>query len=172
MPEMPYSPALLVGIAGAVAFLLVLFRVLVQPFDVPDQVDITRKFGIWLGLLSTIAMAYGGWRAMQEAGASFGDLGSGGRAGAGGPAASSTAPTTTMPADPGVPGGGAAGVSPGKEGPGAPHPGTSTGGPDDTGGAPPAASSPDPVPGQTSGQTTPGLAGEPPAEGGTQPPGL
>jgi hypothetical protein len=170
LPEMPYSPSLVVAAAGGIAFLLVLFRFIVQPFDVPDGVDITRKFGIWLGLISSIAMAYGGWRAMQEAGTSFGDLSAPG----GGGGASATAPTTPMPAgDPGVPGGGAAGVGEGKAGPGAPNPGTSTGGPDDTGGGPPpAGSAGDPVPGQTSGQTPPGLAGEPPREGGTHPPGL
>src|SRR4051794_19910236 len=170
MPRMDFSPSLLVAIAGAVAFLLVLFRLIVQPFDVPDQVDITRKFGIYLGLLSAAAMAYGGWRAMQEAGTSFGDLGSGSRGA--GPGAGANAPTTPMPAqDPGVPGGGAAGVADGKRGPGAPHPGTSTGAPGDEGDAPPAAAA-DPVPGQTGSQTPPGLAGEPPAGTGTQPPGI
>jgi hypothetical protein len=174
MPEMPYPPATLVAIAGIVAFLLVLFRLIVQPFDVPDGVDVTRKLGIWLGLLASAGMAYGGWRAMQEAGASFGDLTAGGAAAAGGAATNPTAPTTPMPAtDAGVPGGGEAGVSPGKEGPGVPHPGTSTGAPGEEGGGPaPAPAAADPVPGETAGETTPGLAGEPPREGGTQPPGL
>src|SRR3954447_20378925 len=157
LPKMDFSPALLVAIAGGIAFLLVLFRLIVQPFDVPDQVDITRKFGIWLALLSSAAMAYGGWRAMQEAGTSFGDLGSGARGTAAG--AGSTEPTTPMAAqDPGVPGGGAAGVAEGKSGPGAPHPGTSTGGPGDDDDAPAAASTADPVPGETGSQTPPGLA--------------
>lgn len=171
LPDMPYPPSVLIAIAGAIAFLLVLFRFIVQPFDVPDGVDITRKAGIYIGLISAAAMAYGGWRAMQEAGTSFGNLGS---AGGGATAASSTAPTTAMPAsEPGVPGGGAAGVGEGKAGPGAPHPGTSTGGPDDSGDGPgAAATAPDPVPGETGSQTPPGLAGEPPAGGGTQPPGL
>jgi hypothetical protein len=182
MPDMPYPPATLLTVAGAIAFLLILFRLIVQPFDVPDQVDVTRSLGIWIGLLSAAAITYGGWRAMQESGASFGDLGAGGRArsaapaagGGGAAAASPTAPTTPMPAgEPGVPGGGAAGVSPGKEGPGAPHPGTSTGAPGEKGGGPtPASAGADPVPGETAGQTPPGIAGEPPRDGGTQPPGL
>lgn len=174
VPDMPYQPSVLVAIAGAVALLLVLYRFVVQPFDVPDGVDITRKLGIYLGLLSAAAMAFGGWRAMQEAGTSFGDLSA--SRGGGGAAAGPSAPTTPMPAqgDPGVPGGGAAGVGEGKAGPGAPNPGTSTGGPDDTagGGPAPAASAGDPVPGKTGSQTPPGLSGEPPAGGGTQPPGL
>jgi hypothetical protein len=177
MPEMPYPPATLLAIAGGVALLLILFRTISTPVDTHgvDGIDVTRKIGLWIGLLSAAALTYGGWRAMQESGASFNDLTGGAPAGGGAaPAASPTAPTTQMPAggDPGVPGGGAAGVSPGKEGPGAPHPGTSTGGPGDEGGPPPAASTPDPIPGQNAPQTPPGLAGEPPAGGGTQPPGL
>ena len=124
-----------------------------------------RKIGVFLGLLAAIALMYGGWRALTDAPGTPGPL-----AGAGGTRASSTAPTTSMPSgDPGVPGGG---VGEGKTGPGAHHPGTSTGAPDDRGGGPAAASSADPVPGQTGAQTPPGLAGEPPAGGGTQPPGL
>lgn len=181
MPEMPYPAATLVTVAGAIAVLLILFRIIDSPVDTHgvSGIDVSRKFGIWLGLVAAAAMTYGGWRAMQESGATFGDLGIGGLggAGAGGSGATgSTAPTTAMPATgaPGVPGGGAAGVSPGKEGPGVPAPGTSTGGPGDAGGEPPAASpGADPVPGETGAQTPPGLAGEPPAPGEeTQPPGL
>ena len=36
-------------------------------------VDHTRKIGVWLGLIAAIGVAYGGWRAMQEEGTSFGD---------------------------------------------------------------------------------------------------
>ena len=182
MPDMPYPPATLVAVAGGIALLLILFRIIDTPVDTHgvSGIDVSRKIGVWIGLLAAAAVTYGGWRAMQESGATFGDLGGGlgARAGSGAGAASSTAPTTSMPAGgagdaPGVPGGGAAGVSPGKEGPGAPHPGTSTGAPDGTDAPPPsAAAQADPVPGQTGAQTPPGIAGEPPAEGGTQPPGL
>ena len=173
MPDMPYPPATLVTVAGGIALLLIIYRIIDTPVDTGgvDGIDVTRKIGVWIGLLSAAAVTYGGWRAMQESGASFG-----GDRTAAGTAASPTAPTTTMPAtDPGVPGGGAAAATPaGKEGPGAPHPGTSTGAPGDEGGAPPAASAgADPVPGQTAPQTPPGIAGEPPREGGgTQTPGL
>lgn len=171
LPDMPFPPAQLVTIAGGVALLLIIYRIIDTPVDTGgvDGIDVTRKIGVWIGLLSAAAVTYGGWRAMAESGASFGG---GGAAAA--PAASPTAPTTTMPAsDPGVPGGAAAGVSPGKEGPGAPHPGTSTGAPGEEGGAPPAASAgADPVPGQTAPQHPPGIAGDPPREGGTQTPGL
>ena len=136
-----------------------------------------RKIGLYLAFLAALALAYGGWRAMNEAPGTLGPLaGAGGFGGREAPAGSPTEPTTQMPPtvnEPGVPGGGAAGVSPGKEGPGAPHPGTSTGGPgDDDDPEPAPAAGGDPVPGHTGGQTPPGLAGEPPREGGTQPPGL
>jgi hypothetical protein len=170
MPDMPYPPATLLTVAGTVALLLILYRIIDTPVDTGgvEGIDVTRKIGVWIGLLSAAAITYGGWRAMQETGASFG----GGTEAA--PAASATAPTTTMPAnDPGVPGAGAASVSPSKEGPGAPHPGTSTGAPGDEGGATPAASAgADPVPGQTAPKDPPGIAGEPPREGGTPSPGL
>jgi hypothetical protein len=141
MPDMPYPPATLVTIAGAIALLLIIFRIIDTPVDTQgvDGIDVQRKIGVWIGLLAAAALTYGGWRAMQESGASFDDLKSGGGATAGSaPAASPTAPTTTMPAS---------------------EP------------TPPAAGA-DPVPGQTAGENPPGLAGEPPAEGGTKPPGL
>jgi hypothetical protein len=144
LPVMPWPPATIVTIAGGVALLLILFRIIDTPVDTQgvEGIDVTRKIGVWLGLLAAAGITYGGWRA--------------------------------MPADdaPGVPGGGAAGVSPGKEGPGAPHPGTSTGAPGDEGDAPPPPPAPDPVPGETAGETPPGLAGEPHAGKGTQPPGV
>jgi hypothetical protein len=176
LPDMPFAPAQLVTVAGGIALVLIIFRIIDTPVDTGgvDGIDVTRKIGVWIGLLAAAAVTYGGWRAMQESGASFGGAGTAAGPGSGPgapPAASSTAPTTTMPAnDPGVPGGGAPA---GKEGPGAPHPGTSTGAPGEEGGTPPAASAgADPVPGQTAPQTPPGIAGEPPEGGGTQSPGL
>jgi hypothetical protein len=130
-----------------------------------------RKIGLWLAFFASIGIVYGGWRMMHEAPGTPGPFArSGGTA-----SAAADTPTTTMPSGtsdaPGVPGGGAAGVSPGKEGPGAPHPGTSTGAPGET--ADPAAPTPpDPVPGSTAPQTPPGIAGEPPASEGTRPPGI
>jgi hypothetical protein len=179
LPDMSFPPATLLTIAGGLALLLIVYRTIDTPVDTQgvEGIDVTRKFGLWLGLLSAAALTYGGWRAMQESGASFSDLtagaGDGGARAGGTPGASPTSATTQMPpTEPGVPGGGAAGVSPGKEGPGAPNPGTSTGAPGEEGGGPAPSAAADPVPGQTAGQTPPGLAGEPPASGGTHPPGL
>lgn len=133
-----------------------------------------RRLGLWLSFAAALGLLYGGWKRMHEAPGVQGPL-AGVMSGVGGGGVGSNEPTTPMTAGggAGVPGGGAAGVSPGKEGPGVPHPGTSTGGPTDAGGAPRAASpGADPVPGSTSAQTPPGLAGEPPRGEGTHPPGL
>jgi hypothetical protein len=53
---------------GAIAFLLVLYRLIDPPGD-----DVGREIGVWLGLLATAGITYGGYEGMQEEGASFGD---------------------------------------------------------------------------------------------------
>ena len=63
-------PVLLVA-AGGLALLLVLYRVIDIPTgDVPaeveDAVDFGREIGLFLALIATAAMAYGGWRANAE----------------------------------------------------------------------------------------------------------
>jgi hypothetical protein len=123
-----------VAAAGALALLLILFRTISTPIDTGgvSGIDVTRKIGLWIGLLAAAALTYGGWRAMQDGPAPLrGPTG-------GGTPASPTASTTAMPA-----GGGAAPAAPA-----------------------------DPVPGSTAPQTPPGLVGDPPAEGGTTPPGV
>ena len=59
---------LLVLAAGGLAVLLVLFRLIDMP--TPDGgigLDFSRKFGIFLGLVAAVGVAYGGWRANEEA---------------------------------------------------------------------------------------------------------
>ncbi len=70
--ELPAPPGLIVAGAGALAVLIILFRILV-PGDGPagdlgDLIDIdaTRKIGAFLGLLAAGGIAYGGWTAMNE----------------------------------------------------------------------------------------------------------
>ena len=70
LPEdVPGSVVLLA--AGAVGLVLVLYRVI----DVPgtdvntvggDSVDFGRKIGVFLGLIATAGITYGGWRAGNE----------------------------------------------------------------------------------------------------------
>ncbi len=89
-PAIPMS--VVVTVLGAISALLVLYRIIDPPSigEFPGiEVDVTRKIGIFLSLIAAGGIAYGGYRAMQEEGASFGDtadrLGGGGGPGPGGP---------------------------------------------------------------------------------------
>ena len=61
------APVILLGL-GALAVLLVLYRILDIPVDgdVPDEVDLSRKVGVFIALLGAAAVAYGGWRTNTE----------------------------------------------------------------------------------------------------------
>ena len=61
------APVILLGL-GALALLLVLFRIIDIPVDgtVPDGVDLSRKVGIFIALIAAGAVAYGGWRTNTE----------------------------------------------------------------------------------------------------------
>jgi hypothetical protein len=76
--EPPISMNAIVAAAGALAVLLILFRILFPPdfasFGGVD-VDATLKLGIFLGLLAAGGIAYGGYSAMREEGLTFGDVG-------------------------------------------------------------------------------------------------
>jgi hypothetical protein len=86
--SMPVSPGTIIAGLGILAFLLILFRLIFTPdpgggadfapAGVEVDVDVSRKIGLFLGLLASIGMAIGGWLSMQEEGTSFGDIGSGG----------------------------------------------------------------------------------------------
>jgi hypothetical protein len=54
--------------AGALALLLCVFRIIdiPAPGDVPDEVDLSRKIGVFIALLSSAAIGYAGWRANAE----------------------------------------------------------------------------------------------------------
>jgi hypothetical protein len=53
---------------GGLAVLLVLYRIIDIPTegDVPDQVDLSRKVGIFIALVGAAAVTYGGWRTNTE----------------------------------------------------------------------------------------------------------
>ncbi len=91
--EPPVSLNSIVAAVGGFAVLLILYRIVFPPefgsFG-GVTVDATLKFGIFLGLLAAAGIAYGGWSAMREEGATFGDQadrlsGGGGQPPAGGP---------------------------------------------------------------------------------------
>ena len=60
-------PLVLLGL-GALALLLILYRLIdtPAPSDLPDEVDVTRKIGIFIGLIGAAGIAYGGWRSNMD----------------------------------------------------------------------------------------------------------
>ncbi|HSR94168.1 MAG TPA: hypothetical protein VLK56_04820 [Solirubrobacterales bacterium] len=74
--EPPVSLNAIVAALGGLAVLLILYRI-VSPPDFGSfggvSVDATLKFGIFLGLIAAAGIAYGGYSAMREEGATFGD---------------------------------------------------------------------------------------------------
>jgi uncharacterized membrane protein YhaH (DUF805 family) len=99
-----------VSVLGGISALLILYRII----DTPGQsvsgggvsVDVNPALGIFLGLIAAVGIAYGGYRAMQEEGTSFGEVGErlgggrgsrGGGPGAGGPGAGQTPPPPPPP---------------------------------------------------------------------------
>jgi uncharacterized membrane protein YhaH (DUF805 family) len=90
--EPPISMNAIVAALGGLAVLLILYRIIDPPGGGDFggvTVDTTLKLGIFLGLLAAAGIAYGGYSAMREEGATFGDaadrLSSGGQPPAGGP---------------------------------------------------------------------------------------
>ncbi len=73
--EPPISMNAIVAALGGFAVLLILYRIVDPPGSDSVSgvgVDITLKLGIFLGLLAAAGIAYGGYSAMREEGASFG----------------------------------------------------------------------------------------------------
>ena len=71
MPDLPQPPGLIVAAAGALAVLVILFRILIPgdgPAGVGDliELDATRKLGAFFGLIAAGGIAFGGWTAMNE----------------------------------------------------------------------------------------------------------
>jgi len=74
--EPPVSLNTIVAVLGALAVLLILYRIVDPPGGDSFggvSVDITLEVGIFLGLLSAAGIAYGGYSAMREEGITFGD---------------------------------------------------------------------------------------------------
>jgi hypothetical protein len=63
MPDEVPVPAVLLGLGG-LAVLLVLYRIIDIPVDgkVADEVELSRRAGIFIALTGSAAVAYGGWR--------------------------------------------------------------------------------------------------------------
>ena len=104
--DLPLS--VIVTVLGAVSAVIVFIYILSPPGigvsgdGVEVGIDLGRKFGVWLGLASAIAIAVGGYMSMQEEGVSFGDAAD--RLGGGSDA---PPPPPTSPPPPPPPGGAA-----------------------------------------------------------------
>ena len=62
-PALPISANVITTAAGGLGTLLILYRILNQPGP-NDVIDV--KFGVFLGLLACAAIAFGGFKAMQD----------------------------------------------------------------------------------------------------------
>jgi hypothetical protein len=115
--EPPVSMNAVVAILGAISVLLILYRI-ISPPDAGDVtgIDVSPALGIFLGLIAAAGITYGGYRAMQEEGTTFGDIGDQ-FSGRGGPGVGGGGPThppssTTPPPPPPPPGAGQGGPPP------------------------------------------------------------
>jgi hypothetical protein len=64
---LPIAASAITAGLGILSTVLVAYRLLDPPYDA------SRKFGAFLGLIAAAGVAYGGWLAMQEEGATFAD---------------------------------------------------------------------------------------------------
>ena len=99
--EPPFSINTAVAILGGLSVLFVLYRIIDPPIDTGDLpgVDVSRAIGVYLGLLASAGIAYGGYRAMQEEGTSFGEIGDQ-FSSRGGPGATPPQPPSSTPPSP------------------------------------------------------------------------
>jgi hypothetical protein len=67
---LPVAASALTAGLGIAAVVMVLLRMVFQPG--PNEF-IELRFGIWLALISSVVIAYGGWEAMKEEGTTFED---------------------------------------------------------------------------------------------------
>jgi hypothetical protein len=75
--ELPVHGATIVAVVGAISFLLILFRIIDTPTFASYagySAEGSVEFGIFLSLIAAAGIGFGGWRAMQEEGVTFGDV--------------------------------------------------------------------------------------------------
>ncbi|HEX5990770.1 MAG TPA: hypothetical protein VFY75_11240 [Solirubrobacterales bacterium] len=75
--EPPVSLNAVAAVLGAVSVLLIIYRIIDPPGDTGglSGVDINPAIGAFLGLIAAAGITYGAYRAMQEEGTSFGEIG-------------------------------------------------------------------------------------------------
>jgi uncharacterized membrane protein YhaH (DUF805 family) len=64
-----------VAILGIISVLLILYRIINPPDSDFSGISVDPAVGIFLGLIAAAGIAFGGYKAMQEEGASFGEIG-------------------------------------------------------------------------------------------------
>jgi hypothetical protein len=75
--EPPISPSVVVVVLGAISVLLILFRIIDTPGGgsfAGVSVNVSPTFGIFISLIAAAGITYGGYEAMKEEGASFGEV--------------------------------------------------------------------------------------------------
>jgi hypothetical protein len=99
--ETPVHGGTVVTVLGAISVLLILFRIIDPPGSSIGgvSVDVSIEFGIILSFLAAAGIAYGGYRAMQEEGVTFGDAADS-LSGGGGPSAGPPPPASPPPPPP------------------------------------------------------------------------
>lgn len=108
-----FEPAIsmnaVVAVLGAISVLLILYRIVSPPDSGISEISVDPAVGIFLGLIAAAGIAFGGYRAMQEEGVTFGDVGDrlggggrgpGGTGGSGGHAATPPPPPSQQPPPP------------------------------------------------------------------------
>jgi hypothetical protein len=93
--NLPVPLSVVVLGAGALASLYILFRIFVDPVDVPSGisgVDVSRSIGIYLAFLSALAITAGGYLSTRERGDAIPGVGGTGFGGAGTPLGGGGAP--------------------------------------------------------------------------------
>lgn len=104
--EPPVSANVIVAILGGISFLLILYRIVDPPSagSVPGlSIDVSPAFAIFVSLVAAAGVAYGGYKAMQDEGATFSDLGDrfqGGGPGGGGASGGGPGPSQQPPPPP------------------------------------------------------------------------
>jgi hypothetical protein len=68
---LPVAASAITAGLGILSFVFVAFSILNTPSEGP--IDLDRSWGVFVGLVLTAGIAYGGWMSMQEEGTSFGD---------------------------------------------------------------------------------------------------
>jgi len=114
--EPPVSLNAVVAVLGGLSVFFVLYRIIDPPGASESfggvSVDVGRQIGVFLGLIAAAGITYGGYRAMQEEGTTFGEIGDN-LSNRGGPGAGTTQPpSATPPPPPPPPGSGQGGPPP------------------------------------------------------------